>query len=255
MVYNEKASEIFKLFEVSIVKQIWDLSYRDQKVYFGSDRPPVIKQVEESMKLAFAKRTKTRSSIIANGKEVPEGQSYGKILSLQNFIIKYRTASDEVLNWMRSNAHRITLSELKIFLETHDIARNELFLQRYYQLSNKFEIWDTLYAETVEPGEIIEKQFRERIELTLIISEIMERHETLKDDEKLCKILDQVKFKFPAYLLVEEQLDNHFLLSKLTKAYKILQTELRRQEREIGTIGVLDEVAAKAYNPQSSISY
>ncbi len=234
-----KTSDMFKFFSVRppevetvpapILKQVWKLFYRDQDVYFGSNTPPVIEQAEKSIQLDHNLRNKSITQIIEEGK-----WKY-QILDFEEFKLKFPTARDRTLGWLQTNAATCTITELKTFItQTIEIGKIDAnFVNEYYSVAEKHLLWDTLYAEMVSPSVDEYKRFRERIEATIIISEIMERHGSLTDgDILLHTILDEVSFEFPPYLLKEEVFDTYILLYKLNKISNKINNEINRQARE-----------------------
>ncbi len=88
----ELTSEVFKFFSVrppkaADPKQIWELSYRDQKVYFGPNTPPVIASVEDCVIIDIAGRNEAIDNAIISGK------NKNQILNFNELITQYKTAS------------------------------------------------------------------------------------------------------------------------------------------------------------------
>ncbi|OQX98702.1 MAG: hypothetical protein B6I24_04545 [Bacteroidetes bacterium 4572_128] len=151
-----------------------------------------------------------------------------------------------------------------------DFIRNEIgntdgtFIEKYYQVSDKFKLWDTLYAETISSSVDKNKFFKERLESTIVISEIMERYKTLTDTSILLHtILDRVTFTFPDYLMkqipVAEFIDQEAntrtekleLLAKLEIALSEINARIRAEKIKNKNLQILNEVAAEIYAPEN----
>lgn len=262
---SEITTDIFKFLSVrspkaADPKQNWNLFYRDQKVYFGSNTPPVIERVENCLITDIKLRNEEIKNSIEENIE-------NTILNPRVFIERYHPiAGNELFLWLQTNSHKCDINDLMTKVKTLSGKDNREFIDSYYQISNKKELWDTLYAEKIYPTKItkdtpqVERYFRERVEATIVICEIMERNDTLSHTDFLHKILDIVNFIFPMYLFPQKEYseiiassgttreDKIAELEELRLALKKINNEIRLEDLKKKLIGRFDEATLEIHN-------
>lgn len=257
---SEAKTDVFKFLslrppEVEDDRQVWRLFYRDQKVAFGSNTPPVIKSVENCLETDI----KIRNGIIK--KAITDGRNSGIILSLQNFIDKFPIADDNIFYWLQSNAYQCSIGELKEVVKSETGFQDDAFTKEFYTVRDKKILWDTLYAENVISETNDGNNFKGRIEATIIISEIMER-KGLKNETPFEEILEEVDFIFPSYILLQEEYEELLespdgktreekiaKLSRLEKALVKINEEIRLEDLRNKIAGQFEVTAEEIYFP------